>query len=124
MEVAAESRCGIGLFGLQALSAATAIYHAAPVCGLDLRGGYQRLRCKQGRILLISLLVGAGPWLLMYSRPCFTAGPKENGRPAGAANRPRDTRSSTYFKLSKVMSKASFATTVEPHQLEFKPAGL
>jgi len=29
-----------------------------------------------------------------------------------------------YFKLSSVMSKASFATTVEPHQLETRPAGL
>jgi hypothetical protein len=31
---------------------------------------------------------------------------------------------SAYFKLSRVMSKASFATTVEPHQLDTKPAGL
>jgi hypothetical protein len=29
-----------------------------------------------------------------------------------------------HFKLSSVMSKASLATTVDPHQLEFKPAGL
>jgi hypothetical protein len=43
---------------------------------------------------------------------------------AGTANRPQHARSSNYFKLSSVMSKASFATTVDPHQLEFKPAGL
>ena len=31
---------------------------------------------------------------------------------------------SAYFKLSSVRSKASFATTVEPHQLDWRPAGL
>jgi hypothetical protein len=28
---------------------------------------------------------------------------------------------SAYFKLSSVRSKASFATTVEPHQLDWRP---
>ena len=37
---------------------------------------------------------------------------------------PEEAGISAYFKLSSVMSKASFATTVEPHQLDERPAGL
>jgi hypothetical protein len=37
---------------------------------------------------------------------------------------PEEAGISAYFKLSSVMSKASFATTVEPHQLDTRPPGL
>jgi hypothetical protein len=51
--------------------------------------------------------------------------PKSKRAAARKARRPSGgARISAYFKLSRVMSKASFATTVEPHQLDTKPAGL
>ena len=51
--------------------------------------------------------------------------PKSKRAAARKARRPSEGAGiSAYFKLSRVMSKASFATTVEPHQLDTKPAGL
>jgi hypothetical protein len=56
----------IGLFGLQTLSAAAEIYHATPVFGLDVCGRCQRLRRKQRRILLVSVLV---VWVAVNEKP-------------------------------------------------------
>jgi hypothetical protein len=49
---------------------------------------------------------------------------KETGGRSESAPPVRRAGISAYFRLSSVRSKASFATTVEPHQLDSRPTGL